>query len=121
MAFLAEDVRDNGLTVLDALTSPELHICSSEPTTRTNALTLSLGQKVGPTIGAPEAGTAGEGRKVVISAITDGDVDANGTATHWALIDSTKLVAAKTLTSSQAVTDGNPFTLGKLDIEIPDA
>ena len=121
MAFLSTEVRDDGLTILDALTSPELHITSAEATTRANALTLSLGQKVTPTISAPQAGTTGEGRKVVISAITDGDVDTNGTATHWALIDSTILQGAQTLSASQVVTSGNTFTLTAIDIEIPDS
>ena len=81
-----------------------------------------MGQKIGPTIGEPEAGTAGEGRKVVISAITDGDVDVTDpAATHWALIDSTKLVGAEALSSSQGVTNGNTFTLDAIEIEIPDA
>lgn len=121
MAFLAESVRDSGLTILDALSSPELHITSTEATTRAEVITNSLGQKVTPTVGAPEAGTTGQGRKVVVSAITDGAVDATGTADSWALIDDTILLGAEQLTSSQAVTSGNTFTLDAIDIEIPDA
>ncbi len=121
MAFLSEAVRDSGLTILDALSVPEILICSSEPTTRAEAITAKLGTKTTPTIGAPEAGTTGQGRKVVTSAITDGSVTATGTATHWAMIDDTVLHASTTLSSSQAVTSGNTFTLDAFEIEIPDA
>jgi len=120
MAFLSDSVLDNGLNVITEATSPELHICSSEPTDRATALSLSLGQKVGLTLSTPANGTP-DGREVTVSAISDGAVDTNGTASHWALIDGTELIAANTLTSSQVVTSGNSFSLTAITIRIPDA
>lgn len=120
MAYLHDDVLDGGIQVLTDATSKVLHICSQAPTTRTEAATTyTLGNKSGPTVGAPTNGDS-SGRKVVISAITDGSVTGSDDATHWALIDGTRLLAVQTLASSQTVTSGNTFTLGAIDITIPD-
>ena len=120
MAFLNDDVKDDGLQVLTDATSTALHICSQEPTTRTEAVTTyTLGNKSSPTIGSPTDGDS-SGRKVVVSAITDGTVTGTDTATHWAVIDGTRLLATNSLSSGQAVTSGNTFTLGAIDITIPD-
>ena len=50
-----------------------------------------------------------------------GAIDATGTASHWALVDTgnSRLFAAGALSASQAVTDGNTFTLSAFDIGIP--
>lgn len=120
MASLNDRVYDNGLTVLDTEVS-HLYICSQEPTTYAQASsTYALGVKATPTVGAPGARTP-NGRKVTVSAITDGTVSATGTATHYALVDSTnsRLLATAALSSSQAVTSGNTFTLTSFDIGIP--
>lgn len=120
MASLNDRVYDNGLTVLDTEAS-HLYICSQEPTTYAQASsTYALGVKATPTVGAPGARTP-NGRKVTVSAITDGTVSATGTATHYALVDSTnsRLLATAALSSSQAVTSGNTFTLTSFDIGIP--
>lgn len=121
MATLADRVYDNGLTVLDTEVT-HLYICSAEPTTHTEASsTLALGSKATPTVSAP-GDRSGGGRKVTVSAITDGAVSATGTATHWALTDNTnsRLLATGALSASQAVTNGNPFTLTAFDIGVPD-
>lgn len=120
-SMLADRVFDNGLTVLDTEVT-HLYICSQLPATYTEAgTTYALGSKATPTVSAPGDRTGG-GRKVTVSAITDGAVSANGTATHWALTDNTnsRLLAAGTLSASQAVTSGNPFTLTSFDLGIPD-
>ena len=120
MASLNDRVYDNGLTVLDTEAS-HLYICSQEPTTYAQASsTYALGVKATPTVSAPGARTP-NGRKVTVSAITDGTVSATGTATHYALVDSTnsRLLATAALSSSQAVTSGNTFTLTSFDIGIP--
>jgi len=119
MAFLDDAVLDSGLSALTGISSPVLHICSAEPTNRTEALSLSLGNKAGITIGSPGDRTGG-GRKVTISAITDGEVTATDEATSWAIIDGSKLWAANDLAAPQNVTDGNTFTLPAFDIGIPD-
>lgn len=120
MAFLNDRVLDNGLTVLDTEAN-RLDICSAEPTTYTQATsTNSLGNKTSLSIGAPTARTP-NGRKVVVAAITDGTVTANGTATHIAIVDTanSRLLATQALTASQVVTSGNTFTLPTIDIGIP--
>jgi len=119
-AFLADNVFDKGLEYIDTYVD-ELHICSQVPTTYAEAITTySLGSKASPTIGTPVDATSG--RKVVVSAITDGAVDATNTATHFALVytGGTELVVTQELASPQAVTDGNPFTTTEFEINIPD-
>lgn len=122
MAFLADDVLDNGLSQLPANVD-EIHICSQEPTTYAEATsTYSLGVKTAPTIGAAADRTDG-GREVEAAAFSDGSVSATGTATHYAWVNAagTVLYATKALSSSQAVTNGNTFSLTAHAIGIPDA
>jgi len=121
MASLSNNVFDSGLNYIDTNTSA-LHICSQEPTTYTEAITTyTLGNKATPTVSAP-ADRAGGGREVTISAITDGSVTGDGTATHYALVyaGGTELLAAGALSSSQTVTNGNTFTLTEFAVGIPD-
>ena len=119
--MLHDDVFDNGLSVLDTLTE-NLYLCSQDPATYAEAqTTYKLGTKATPTIAAPSDRTAG-GREVIAAAITDGVVNATGTATHYALTDNSdsKLLATGALGASQGVTSGNVFTLTKFAIGIPD-
>lgn len=121
--MINDRIRDLGLTVLDT-EADELHICSAEPTTYAEATsTYTLGNKATPTVGAPADGTP-DGRSVTVSAITDGTVTANGTATHWALVDTanSRLLAANSLAAPVAVTTGagETFSLGSFTIRIPD-
>jgi len=83
--------------------------------------TYSLGNKSSPSVSAPSDRTGG-GRKVTVSAITDGNVTATGTAAFYALCDTanSRMLAQGSLNSSQAVTSGNTFTLSAFDIGIPD-
>lgn len=122
MVYLNDTVLDDGLQYLTD-NGGRLDICSQEPSTYTEATsTYTLGNKTSPTVGSPTNGDS-NGRKVVISAITDGSVTGTGTATHWALTKTTAttaLLAAQSLSSSQAVTNGNPFTTTAIDITIPD-
>lgn len=99
-----------------------LYVCSAEPTSFTEASsTYKLGTKATPTIGAPAAGDA-SGRKVTVSAISDGTVNSAGTAAWVALTDdsASELLWAKALSSSLALATGSPFTLNAFDIENPD-
>jgi len=101
-----------------------LHICSQEPTNYTEASsTYSLGNKAAPSVAAP-SDRGGGGREVVVSAISDENVTATGTATHWAMVRNTataRLVATGALASSQAVTNGNTFTLSSFSVGVTDA
>ena len=120
MSFLSDNVRDDGLQQLTNNVN-ELHICSQEPTTFTEATsTYTLGNKTNPTVSAPQAGDT-SGREVQMSAFSDGSVTADGTATHYAWVDTVNstLYVAEALSASQAVTNGNTFSLGAHDVTIP--
>jgi hypothetical protein len=120
MPFLNDRVYDNGLTVLDTEANA-IHITSQEATSYTEATsTYTLGNSTSLSIGAPQ-NRSGGGREVVAAAISDGSVTGTGTATHYAIVDTvnSRLLATAALTSSQAVTSGNTFTLTSVTIGIP--
>lgn len=120
MATLNDRVLDNGLTVLDTEAN-RLDICSTAPTTYTEATsTYTLGNKTSLSIGAPAA-RAGGGREVTVAAFTDGSVTGTGTAAYYAIVDTTnsRLLATGSLSSSQAVTSGNTFSISAFKIGIP--
>lgn len=123
MALIADYVFDAALAKLDTEAN-RLDICSTEPATYAAATsTNTLGNKVtGFSIGAPADRTP-NGRKVTIAAFSDGAVTATGTATHWAITDTanSRLLATGALSASQAVTNGNTFSLAAFDIGIADA
>lgn len=121
MSFLDNDVFDDGLQSLTD-NGEVLYICDTEPTSYVEAnSTYKLGTKSSPTISAPADRVAG-GREVTISAITDGVVDASGTAGWLAICDisNTKLLAVQALGATHAVVAGNPFSLTEFNIGIPD-
>ena len=122
MATLADRVYDFGLDVLDSEAN-RVDICSSEPTTYTAATsTASLGNTTSITISAPTDGDT-YGRKVTLSAISGASVTGTGTASHFAITDTTnsRLLATGALSGGgQSVTSGNTFSLTAVDIEIPD-
>lgn len=121
MATLADRVYDNGLTVLDTEAN-RIDITSQEVTTYAEATsTYTLGNSTSLSIGAPTDGDT-SGRKVVVAAVSDGSVSGSGTASHFAIVDTSnsRLLVTGSLSTSQAVTSGNTFTLAAFDIEIPD-
>ena len=120
MAFINDEIFDGGLDYADT-NGTQIDICSQEPTTRTEAVTTyTLGNDTVNT-GAPQDGVT-DGRRVVVPAITAGSVTGTGTATHWALTNGTNtVIASGALTSSQAVTSGNTFTLDAISITLRDA
>jgi hypothetical protein len=121
MASIADRILDNGLTVLDTEAN-RVDITSAESTTFAEATSSqTLGNKTSISISAPADRTGG-GRKVTLSAISDGTVTGTGSATHYAITDTTnsRLLVTGSLTASQSVTSGNTFSLETLDIGIPD-
>jgi len=121
MATLNDRVFDNGLTVLDTEAN-RIDITSQEATSYAEATsTYTLGNSTSLSIGAPQDRSGG-GREVVVAAITDGSVTGTGTATHYAIVDTSnsRLLATGSLTASQSVTSGNTFTLSSVAIGIPD-
>lgn len=120
MATLGDSVFDNGLSVLASANKITITYQEATSYAEGNA-TYALGNKVGTFISSPSDRTGG-GRKVTASAITGGSVTATGTATHYAVLNTSTstLLATGSLTASQAVTSGNTFTLSSFDIGIPD-
>lgn len=120
MAAINDNVYDQGLSWADT-NGTRIDICSTDPGLVYATVTANtLGNDTVNT-GAPEAGAV-DGRRVVVPAITAGSVTADGTATHWALTNGTNtVVASGALSSSQAVTSGNTFTLDAISITLRDA
>ena len=117
-AFLHDNVLDQGVKYIDDNVAV-LHLLSQAVTSYADAGTYSLGNKTPPTCGAPENG-ASTGRRVIISAITDGTVTATDTASHFALVSADTLLCCQELNAAQTVTEGNTFTLTAISITIPD-
>lgn len=118
MAYLNNLVLDNGLQHLTA-NATVVHICSAEPTDNATLASASLGTRTAVTVGAPTDRTP-TGRRVIVPAVTDGNVTGTATASHWALATGAgELLAAGTLTASQVVTAGNTFALAEFDIGFP--
>ena len=121
MPRLENPVYDAALQVLID-DGDRLDLCSQEPTSYTEATsTYSLGNQTTITIGTIADGDV-SGRKVTVSATSGGSIGTTGTATHYAISDTTgtQLLAAGELTTSQQVVSGNSFTTDAFDIEIPD-
>jgi hypothetical protein len=121
MASLGDRVLDGGLTTLDTEAN-KITVTSQEATTYTEGnSTYALGSSTSLSIGAP-ANRSGGGREVTVAAISDGSISGTGTATHYAILDTTnsRLLATGTLSASQSVTNGNSFTLASFKIGIPD-
>jgi len=121
MATLNDRVLDNGLTVLDTEAN-RVDICSQEPTSYAEATsTYTLGNTTSISISAP-ADASPNGRKVTLAAVSDASVTGTGTATHYAISDTSnsRLLATGSLSASQVVTSGNTFSLTASDIRMPD-
>jgi len=121
MATLNDRVFDNGLTVLDTEANA-IHVTSQEATSYTDATSTStLGNSTSLSISAP-ADRSGGGREVTVSAITDGSITAGGSASHYAIVDTTnsRLLVTGSLSAAQSVTSGNTFSLASFTIGIPD-
>jgi hypothetical protein len=124
MSFLNDNTLDNGLAALKAA-ADKVYICSAEPATYTAATsTNALGNKnFGAGSVFPSAIAAGSpsGRKLTSAAITDGNVTANGTASHYADVTSgsSRLEVANSLSATQVVTSGNTFALAAHDVRLP--
>lgn len=120
MPFLNNAVYDSGLSYITA-NATRLDVCSAEPTTFAQATsTLTLGNKTDYSVSAPGARTP-DGRKVTTDAVSDGEITATGTATHWAItnVAGSVLIASGPLAAPQAVTSGNPMSVAAFDIGIP--
>ena len=125
MAMLYNTVLDDGLSVLGTVggVADKLYICSTEPTTYTEAITTyALGHDDANLVISAPADRGGGGREVTITALANnGTVTATGTVLWYAIVDDglSDLLAVGPITS-QGVTIGNTFSLNELKIGIPD-
>lgn len=121
MATLGNRVFDNGLSVIGG-EGTDIHVTSQEAADFTEATaTYTLGNATMPGVTGPADRTGG-GREVTVAALTNGSITANGTVTHYAIVDTanSRLLATAALTASQVVTNGNTFSLDSFTIGIPD-
>lgn len=121
MAFINDEVFDQGLDYADT-NGTRLDITSTDPGgTYATVTANTLGNKTSYNVQATSNG-ATDGRRVIGASFTDGSVTGTGTATHWAITNgSNTVIASGALTSSQAVTSGNTFSLDAISITIRDA
>ncbi len=104
MKSVHDDVLDAALNIVknNAVT---LCLCSAQPLTRTEAFTtyelakktITSSDYTGPADGDVS------GRKLTVNAETNVTVDNSGTATHVALVDTTRLLYVTTCTSKAVV------------------
>jgi hypothetical protein len=127
MAYFPDAAMDAALAQIRDNTT-HLYILSGAPASWTpwaQVTALMIGYKAAPTIAAPSDGAV-SGRRIVVSAITDGVVNPGGGSTSgelWALVDATNFVvrASGDVTNDQVLVNGNTFTSTSFSITIPDA
>ena len=111
--------------VLDAAldkiaTSVKMIACSAQPTTYTEATsTYALADVTIDSGDFSNANGDTSGRKVTVAQQSGVTVDANGDATHIALVDGSALLYVTTCTT-QTLTIGNTMTFPAWDVEIAD-
>lgn len=116
-----DDVLDGALNIIKN-NCTRMTVCSSQPTTYTEAITtFELADIVMASGDFTNANGDTNGRKTTVGAKSAFAVDSSGTATHVALVDVTnsKLLYVTTCTS-QALTAGNTVSTPAWDIEIAD-
>ena len=120
MAFsFHDDVFDGGLNEIKD-NANLLTICSSAPTTRTEAVTtyaLADQALVGGDFTLAD-GTV-SGRKLTLSEFNDVPVDTTGTGTHAAIVDGTRLLVVTEITSL-AMLDTEEIDIPEIRIEFRD-
>lgn len=114
-----DSVLDGAFDILDQ--ADIMTVCSSAPTTRTEAVTTFKLADVAMTPNTDYTKANGDtsGRKVTMAAKSAVPVDTSGTATHVALCDATNLLYVTECTS-QALTSGNTVNVLAWKVEIVD-
>ena len=95
-------------------------MCTTEPTTYTQAITTFAIGNSAITLPATSAASP-TGRQITVPAITNGSATAAGTAVAYAIVDTanTSLLVANTLSNSLVLANGNTFTTNSFNIVIP--
>lgn len=119
MPFLNDAVLDKGLDEL-RLKAQNVHVCSAEPASFAAVAGVALG--VAALTNDPIADRTGGGREVVLNAGA-ATYDASGTATHYAVVDTTNsvLLATNAFSASRAVNLGDAITIDPIAVGLQDA
>ena len=95
----------------------QLLVCSSQPTTRANALSSALASTSLISGDFTKANGDVSGRKITIAQKSNISVTATGTANHIAIVDATNLLLVTTC-DPQPLTTGNTVTVPAFKDEI---
>lgn len=121
MANVADEVFDSLLDYVDT-NGNAIYICSADPSTYTEASsTYALGSKSSITISTPVDRTGG-GREITVSGFNNGLTTGTGTATHWALVNTSgsAFLLSGSLGTSRAVTPSTSFGMSTFAVGLPD-
>jgi hypothetical protein len=120
MAKLVHDnVLDAALNLIKT-TANLMVVCSTQPTTRAEAVTTyALADVAMTSTDYTVSNGDTNGRKVRVAAKSAVPVDVTGSAQHIALVDATNLLYVTTCTT-QTITSGNTVDIPVWDIEIAD-
>lgn len=114
MPLISTEALDAGLNVVRAATT--LHVCSSEPATFAGVSTASLGSR--PVTNGAVGNRTGGGREFTSTPGTAANYGASGTASHYALVDGTRLLATGALTATKAVNSGDAIDIDPVVVAI---
>lgn len=126
MAFVA-DLALDALLAYIADSGTRLDVCTTEPTTYTEATSTNTLGNVTLTAGAGNgdytiANGDTNGRKLTVAAQTIASASGSGTAASIAITDGvSELLFTTALASSQSVTSGNQIDVAAFDHEVADA
>lgn len=115
--FIPDAILD---AMLASFVGDNVHVCSTQPTTYTEAATTyKLATKAITSGNYALANGNVSGRKNTLTPPTAASITTSGTATHVAITLSTALLAVTTCTS-QALTSGGTVDIGAFALEIAD-
>lgn len=101
--------------------SAQIHLCSAQPTTRTEAVTtynLASGALLAGQFTLANGDVSG--RKHTIAAQTGLSITASGTANHIAITSGTELLMVTEISPTQALTSGGTADTSAFDHEVAD-
>ncbi len=116
MPKIHDDALDALLT--ETATATTVHYCTAEPANYAGVAAVSLGSAA-VTFGAAGNATP-DGRKRTVTPAGGATYGASGTASHYALVDATRLLAANAVDVAKAVNAGDPISGDPFDIEAGD-
>lgn len=109
-------IHDGSLNLIKNATG--MSVCTTQPTTRTEAVTTYMLATTTPAFTGPATGSP-DGRQVQMNQATSVSITNSGTALHVALTDGSNLLYVTTCTS-QALTAGGTVTIPAWTVTIRD-